>query len=38
MAEAIASFLHLAFVFDLKYPKVCCVCVREGVGDEGNCR
>ena len=23
MAEAIASFLHLAFVFDLKYPKVC---------------
>ena len=22
MAEAIASFLHLAFVFDLKYPKV----------------
>ena len=22
MAEAIASFLHLAFVFDLKYPSV----------------
>ena len=23
MAEAVAGFLHLAFVFDLKYPKVC---------------
>ena len=25
LANAIASFLHLAFVFDLKYPKVCFV-------------
>ena len=22
MAEAVAAFIHLAFVFDLKYPKV----------------
>ena len=23
LSGAIAAFLHLAFVFDLKYPKVC---------------
>ena len=26
LAHALASFLHLAFVFDLKYPKVSSLC------------
>ena len=31
MFEAIASFLHLAFVFNLKYPKVFCIYARGNV-------